>query len=297
MIELRQLIYLESVYRNKSFTKASKALFVSQPTISTAVRAMEEELGLTLIDRGPRTIRFTPQGEALMGQVKALLSSYRDLLSQAGELSRSGACTLRLGIASIMSPDIFPLIYRGFLKKHPELNILLDEDSAHGQIRKLLDEELDLALNGLPEEQLPAELETVPVCRREIKLILHREHPLAKLDSIPVELLRGEPLSMLSSPGVMGQVLDRAFSEKGIAPRVVSEHSQILGMLEMTLTGCGIGFMNMDPKADRLDKYEALVLRPFREPLGFQVGFLIKKRRYIPPLCRELISYISKALG
>lgn len=297
MIEMRQLVYLDAVYKHKNFTKASKELYVSQPTVSAAIRVMEQELGMTLIERTPKSVVFTPAGEVLMQRVHALLSDYNDMLSEANELSRKASYTLRLGIASILSSDIFPLLYKGFLPKHSELKIQLDEDGGLGHIRKLLGEELDMALNGIPEDLNTDELSAIPVCRREIKLIMHNTHPLAQYDRVPLKKLDKENVSMLYSPGVMEQLLERTFTASGIQPNVVSQHSQIHGMLEMVLTGCSVGFVNLAPEATAMEKYEDLVLRSFEQPIEFMVGFMMKRKKYLPPICKELISFISEALG
>lgn len=297
MIEMRQLVYLDAVYKHKNFTKASKELYVSQPTVSAAIRVMEQELGMTLIERTPKSVVFTPAGEVLMQRVHALLSDYNDMLTEANELSRKASYTLRLGIASILSSDIFPLLYKGFLPKHSELKIQLDEDGGLGHIRKLLGEELDMALNGIPEDLNTDELSAIPVCRREIKLIMHNAHPLAQYDKVPLEKLDKENVSMLYSPGVMEQLLERTFTASGIQPNVVSQHSQIHGMLEMVLTGCSVGFVNLAPEATAMEKYEDLVLRSFEQPIEFMVGFMMKRKKYLPPICKELISFISEALG
>lgn len=297
MIEMRQLVYLDAVYKHKNFTKASKELYVSQPTVSAAIRVMEQELGMTLIERTPKSVVFTPAGEVLMQRVHALLSDYNDMLTEANELSRKASYTLRLGIASILSSDIFPLLYKGFLPKHSELKIQLDEDGGLGHIRKLLGEELDMALNGIPEDLNTDELSAIPVCRREIKLIMHNTHPLAQYDRVPLEKLDKENVSMLYSPGVMEQLLERTFTASGIQPNVVSQHSQIHGMLEMVLTGCSVGFVNLAPEATAMEKYEDLVLRSFEQPIEFMVGFMMKRKKYLPPICKELISFISEALG
>lgn len=297
MIEMRQLVYLDAVYKHKNFTKASKELYVSQPTVSAAIRVMEQDLGMTLIERTPKSVVFTPAGEVLMQRVHALLSDYNDMLTEANELSRKASYTLRLGIASILSSDIFPLLYKGFLPKHSELKIQLDEDGGLGHIRKLLGEELDMALNGIPEDLNTDELSAIPVCRREIKLIMHNTHPLAQYDRVPLKKLDKENVSMLYSPGVMEQLLERTFTASGIQPNVVSQHSQIHGMLEMVLTGCSVGFVNLAPEATVMEKYEDLVLRSFEQPIEFMVGFMMKRKKYLPPICKELISFISEALG
>lgn len=296
MIELRQLIYLEAVHKHKSFTKASKQLYVSQPTVSAAIRSMEDDLGLKLIERGSNSVKFTEAGEALMIKIRSLISDYNDIIEEAGDWSRKANYTLRLGIASILSSNIFPIIYREFLPEHKELTIHLDEDSAHGQISKLLNGELDLAFNGLPEKLDDSELSTIPVCEREIKLIMHREHPFSQLDKVPFSLLNGESISMLSSQGVMGDVLAAAISQYDIRPNVVSEHSQIHGMLEMVMTGCSIGFVNLYPETCEIMKYEDLNIRSFEIPLNFNVGFIMKKHKYIPAIYRDFIDYISRAM-
>ena len=252
---------------------------------------------MTLIERTPKSVVFTPAGEVLMQRVHALLSDYNDMLTEANELSRKASYTLRLGIASILSSDIFPLLYKGFLPKHSELKIQLDEDGGLGHIRKLLGEELDMALNGIPEDLNTDELSAIPVCRREIKLIMHNAHPLAQYDRVPLEKLDKENVSMLYSPGVMEQLLERTFTASGIQPNVVSQHSQIHGMLEMVLTGCSVGFVNLAPEATAMEKYEDLVLRSFEQPIEFMVGFMMKRKKYLPPICKELISFISEALG
>lgn len=288
---------MDAVYRHNNFTKASKSLYVSQPTVSAAIRAVELELGLTLIERTPKGVIFTPEGETLMRRVRQLLSDYNDILTEANELSHRANYTLRLGIASILSSDIFPLIYKDFLSGHRDLTIHLDEDSAHGQIKKLLNEELDLAFNGLPEDLDYNEFRAIPVCKREIKLIMHRDHPLAQLEVVPIGRLNGEDVSMLSSSGVMGQVLELAFEKRGVRPNVISEHSQIHGMLEIVLTCCSLGFVNLAPETTSMSKYEGLVLRSFQEPLSFMVGFMMKKRKFLPPVCQEFIHFISERLN
>ena len=154
-----------------------------------------------------------------------------------------------------------------------------------------------MALNGIPEDLNTDELSAIPVCRREIKLIMHNTHPLAQYDRVPLKKLDKENVSMLYSPGVMEQLLERTFTASGIQPNVVSQHSQIHGMLEMVLTGCSVGFVNLAPEATAMEKYEDLVLRSFEQPIEFMVGFMMKRKKYLPPICKELISFISEALG
>lgn len=297
IIEIRQLLYLNAVYKYKNITKASKALYVSQPTVSAAIKALENEYGFALIDRSPGGLTFTQEGEAMMKRVSLLLSDYNDMLAEANELNHRTSYILRLGIASILSEDLFPLIYNDFLPSHRDFIIRLDEDSAHGQIRKILNEELDLAINGLPDDLDTDELKAIPITKREIKLIMHKDHPLAKLQTIPVEMLDGEDVSIFASSGVMGQVLDKALADAGVHPNVISEHSQIHGVLEIVSTCSSIGFLNFAPETEYIAKTGGVVLRSFSSPLTFMIGFIMKRRKYLPTVCQEFIRFVTEKLG
>ena len=294
MIEYRQLLYLYAIHKYKNFTRASRELYVSQPTVSAGIKSLENELGITLIDRAAKGVVFTPEGEQIVRRAGIIVNAYNDLLAEAKDMSQTRGSTIRLGIASILSEDIFPIIYTKYLPKHAGITIRLDEDSALGQIQKLLSGELDLALNGLPEDgQFSTEIKTVPVCKREIKVIMRKDHPLAALERIPYCLLNGEAASVMTSAGVMGQLLNKAFTEQRLTLNIMSEHSQISGMFEMLLTGCSIGFMNLDPAENRISKYENLTARSLEEPLLFDIGFMMKKNRYQSEACRNFISFIS----
>lgn len=297
MIEYRQLLYLYTVHKYKNFTRASKELYVSQPTVSAGIKALESELGIPLIDRAAKGLVFTAEGERIVAYASKIVDVYNDLLAEAKDMSKIQDSTIRLGIASILSEEIFPIIYQRYLPVHPGITIRLDEDSALDQIQKLISGDLDLALNGLPEDdQFSKEIKMIPVCKREIKVIMHKDHPLASLESIPFCLLNGESVSVMSSAGVMGQLLTRAFSEQRLSLNVMSEHSQINGMFEMLLTGCSIGFMNLDPAEKRISKYDNLTVRSLEEPLLFDIGFMMKKDRYQSSACRDLITYISSEM-
>ena len=298
MVELRQLLYLNAVYKYRNFTKASKALFVSQPTVSAAIKSLEQELGVVIVQRTSKEVIFTPEGERLMVRIRRLLSDYNDMLEEANDIAARSGSTIRLGIASILSADIFPLIYKEFLPRHEGLSIRLDEDSALGQIEKLLREDLDLAFNGLPDaSELSAEIQLIPVCQREIHVVMHRSHRLAALERIPFRTLDGEAISTITAPGVMGQILTRTFAAHQLTPVLMSEHSQMHGMFEMLQTGCSVGFMNLAPGQKNIMKYEDLIVRPFEEPLRFDVGFMMKKHKYLSSGCKELIRFISEELG
>ena len=297
MIELRQLLYLNTVHESKNFTKASKLLYVSQPTISASIKSLENQLGIKLIDRTSKEVVFTPAGERIIRHTQRIMSEYEDLISEANDMSKLQNTTIRLGIASILSENIFPIIYKEFLPDHRDIIIRLDEDSALGQIQKLIDGDLDLALNGLPEDgEIKTEIITIPICKREIKVVMHKDHHLSALNEIPYSMLNNEPISTMTSLGVMGQILGKKFKEHNLNLNIMSEHSQMMGMFEMVHTGCSIGFMNLYPEESKISKYDDLVVRSLEEPLIFDIGFMVKKHKYLSNACRDFIDFIASSM-
>ena len=297
-MEFRQLNYLDAVYRYKSFTKASRTLYVSQPTISASVKAVENELGIVLIERNSKTVVFTHEGEQIMLRIHKLLSDYNDMICEAHDLAKHKNNIVRLGIASILSADLFPIIYKDFLPLHHDLTIRLDEDSALGQISKLINDELDVAFNGLPEMQEYRDMiTTIPVCKREVKLVMNKNHRLANYDKVSIEDFGAENLSTITSPGVMGKIINEELTKRNLQPQIMSEHSQIHGMFEMLLTGCSVGVMNFTPYQTKIDRYDDLIVKSFEEPIMFDVGFIIKKNKYLSDICRELMDFITDKLS
>ena len=296
MLDLRRLQYLEAVYKYQNFTRASEALFVSQPTISTAISSMERELGIKLISRTSREVHFTVEGEQFMPHVLRILRECREAEGLLDDLSRAGDQTLRLGISPTLGELILPLIYSDFLPQWPQATVHLDEGSMNNHIEKILNDVLDLSYNALPRQGDLSTLTLVPVTTVEICAVMNPGHPLAAYEKLPIGALEGQSVVMLDSKSMIHTLVSDEFSRKGVVPHVVSCHEQIMSMVNMVRLGNYIGFININERHCAMG-CDGLEIRSLESPITFEAGFLLKKGRHIPKIARELISFMRSTLA
>ena len=134
MLNLKRLQYLDAVYQYKNFTQASEALYVSQPAISSAVQALEEELGVRLVVRSSKGVTFTYEGEQFMIWARRILSTCEAAENAMRDLAGTAEQRLRLGISHVLTNPIVPMIFSTFLREHPKAQIYLNEGSMNKHV-------------------------------------------------------------------------------------------------------------------------------------------------------------------
>ena len=293
MLNLKRLQYLDAVYQYKNFTQASEALYVSQPAISSAVQALEEELGVKLVIRSSKGVTFTYEGEQFMIWVRRILSTCEAAENAMQDLAGTAEQRLRLGISHVLTNPVVPMIFSTFLADHPKAQIYLNEGSMNKHVEMVLGELLDLAYNAFPTTPETEELEKIPVSTMEIHAVLHPEHPLAQLERIPIALLGKEKLIMMDAQSKVNELMNQEFERHQVIPDILFKYDQVLCMANLVRSCRYVGIISVAAGQQALG-CEGLAIRPFAEPLVFDVGFLIKEGRYLPRLGWELIRFIQE---
>ena len=293
MLNLKRLQYLDAVYQYKNFTQASEALYVSQPAISSAVQALEEELGVKLVIRSSKGVTFTYEGEQFMIWVRRILSTCEAAENAMQDLAGPAEKRPRPGIPPVPTNPVVPMIFSTFLADHPKAQIYLNEGSMNKHVEMVLGELLDLAYNAFPTTPETEELEKIPVSTMEIHAVLHPEHPLAQLERIPIALLGKEKLIMMDAQSKVNELMNQEFERHQVIPDILFKYDQVLCMANLVRSCRYVGIISVAAGQQALG-CEGLAIRPFAEPLVFDVGFLIKKGRYLPRLGWELIRFIQE---
>ena len=293
MLNLKRLQYLDAVYQYKNFTQASEALYVSQPAISSAVQALEEELGVKLVIRSSKGVTFTYEGEQFMIWVRRILSTCEAAENAIQDLAGTAEQRLRLGISHVLTNPVVPMIFSTFLADHPKAQIYLNEGSMNKHVEMVLGELLDLAYNAFPTTPETEELEKIPVSTMEIHAVLHPEHPLAQLERIPIALLGKEKLIMMDAQSKVNELMNQEFERHQVIPDILFHYDQILCMANLVRSCRYVGIISVAPGQQALG-CEGLALRPFAEPVVLDVGFFLKKGRYLPRLGWDLIRFIQE---
>ncbi len=292
MLNFKRLQYLEAVYECKNFTQASEMLFVSQPAISAAISALEEELGVRLVVRNSKRVAFTYEGEQFMIWVKRILSLCRETENAMRDLAGTAEQRLRLGVSHVLMNPLVPIIYSTFQEAHPRAQVYLTEGSMHKHVDLVRNELLDLAYNAFPDGPEGEELERVPISTMEICAVLHPEHPLAGQKRISIECLGREKLIMMDAQAKVTGLMNQAFERRQVIPDIVFHYNQVLCMVDLVKTCRYVGIISVE-SGRKAPGCEGLTLLPLEEPIVFDVGFFIKKGRYLPKLGWELIRFVK----
>ncbi|WP_284125063.1 hydrogen peroxide-inducible genes activator [Parerythrobacter aestuarii] len=147
---IKQLQYLVALHEHGHFGRAAEASFVSQSTLSAGIRELESLLGVTLVERSRRVVRFTPLGNQVVEKAHRLLREAEELsdLVQAAGKPLSG--TLRMSVIPTIAPFLLPRILPRLRKERPELKLFLREETSHDAVESLHHGRVDCVLLALP---------------------------------------------------------------------------------------------------------------------------------------------------
>ena len=155
------------------------------------------------------------------------------------------------------------------------------------------EEQLDLAYNGLPEEPVCSTFKTIPITTAEICAVLHPSHPLSARESIPLETLANDKIIMMDAQSKVKDTMTQVFSAHSLMPNIVSSYDQILCMVNLVKTCQYVGIISVASGRNAIG-CEGLAVRPFTEPVKFDVGFIMKPGRYLPKVAHEFIRFIKR---
>ena len=176
-MNLRDLAYLVSLAEHRHFGRAAAASFVSQPTLSTLIKKLEDELGVALVERTPRKVLLTEPGREIARRARGVLAEVDEIRAIAQRTRDPAAGRLRLGVFPTLGPYLLPHLVPAVRQRFPRLELLLIEEKTEQVIRMLREGSLDVGLLAMPlhEESLHAEF----LFEEPFVLAVPDDHPLA----------------------------------------------------------------------------------------------------------------------
>ena len=176
-MNLRDLAYLVSLAEHRHFGRAAEASFVSQPTLSTQIKKLEDELGVALVERTPRKVLLTETGREIARRARGVLAEVDEIRAIAQRTRDPEAGRLRLGVFPTLGPYLLPHLVPVVRQRFPRLELLLIEEKTEQVIRMLREGSLDVGILALPihEESLHAEF----LFEEPFVLAVPNDHPLA----------------------------------------------------------------------------------------------------------------------
>lgn len=194
---LTDLRYLTALYEEKHFARAAERSFVSQPTLSIAIKKLEENLGLKIFERQNHDVIITSSGQKIIDQAYKILSEANNLNEIAKLSINPYSEPLKIGAIFTIGPYIFPKFVRQIVQEIPELKLLIEENYTHILLEKLISGTLDAIILATPDEH--KELIQIPLFQDELNLICSKKNKFAKHESIKLSQLQKETFLMLGT--------------------------------------------------------------------------------------------------
>lgn len=195
---LNELKYIVAVAKEKHFRKASESCFVSQPTLSIAIKKLEEELGVILFERRKQDILTTPVGQQIVELAKQILERSQQIKNIARESQNDLSTELKIGAIFTIAPYLLPKLIPNFHRLAPNIPLIIEENYTHLLAEKLKSGEIDIAILSLPFDE--PNIEVLPIYSEPFKAIVPKEHPFAKGDiSISLQSVKKETILLLGA--------------------------------------------------------------------------------------------------
>ena len=259
-MDIRHLNYFSEVAKHQSFTKAAAALHVSQPSLSKAIKSIEEQLGVPLFYRSSRQLELTDAGKAVLVNAKKVLEAFRDLTSELTDIMELKKGEIRIGIPPMMGAVFFSRSISRFKEVYPLVDLTLTEVGTKIIHRHVEDGSLDIGLVcNVPLQK--DNIESIELSKDPLMLILHRDHPLALKKSVRFDDLRDEPFILYRNDFSLHDRIVEECAKHRFYPHVVCESSQkdfMVEMVEAKMENRPVAEQNLCPFAQLADRIRAV---------------------------------------
>ncbi|MGG6310252.1 LysR family transcriptional regulator [Paenibacillus macerans] len=241
-MNIQQLKVLQEIGAGKTLAETAEKLGLKQPTVSFHLHKLEEELGLTLMQKSARKLRPTEAAADLLPYVRRIVALTSEMEERAAEHRDGTSGKLRLGASYTPATYFMPPHFAGFQKLYPRIQLQLSVKKADAVLAMLRSYEIDAAIVSLPETA-EKDMTIVPLVADELMLVLSPSHPLARRERLEVEDLRRETF-LLHEPGSTSRRLTEQWAEKvGLRLSAAMELGAIETMKEAVKCDIGIAVL------------------------------------------------------
>ena len=293
-MDVRHLEYFIEVARQKSFSKAAEMLYVSQPSISKAIKELENELGVVLLYRNTKSVELTDHGEAILEQAQQIVSSFQNITAQVESVSKLRTGKVHVGFPPITGITVLTHLIGAFKKEYPNIEINLYEFGSKKIEIAIRDGLLDVGVIRVPVET-PEIYEMITFAQEPLRIVMHPAHRLAKQTKINYDDLKDERLVLYSNDFVLHDTITERFQHAGFNPHVIFKTSQRELMLQTVAAGLGVAFLP-STICSGLEKSIVISLPVTDQDLYLQLAIAWKKGRYLSHAAQELLAYLKKNL-
>lgn len=262
---LNELKYFIELAKEKHFRKASEKCFVSQPTLSIAIKKLEEELEVTLFERRKSDVMITPIGKKVLELAEEILQRTKEI-KQITKESTSDVKELKVGAIYTIGPYLLPKLISQFHQKQQNIHLSIQENYTHELIQKLHSGELDVIILSLPFSD--QSIEVLPLYEENFVAAIPKTHKLSKKDIISLKEINKETVLLLGAGHCFREQVIEAYPDliqknyQNNSLQKTLEGSSLETIRYTVASGAGITIL---PCTATQTKHELITYRPLTE--------------------------------
>lgn len=306
--------YVYELYKEQNFTNASKKLFISQPSLSAAIKNTEDKVGAPLFERTGHGIKLTEVGKEYITAAETILNAENEFKNKLNDIYNLESGSITVGGANYVSSYILPKIITRFTSLHPNISIKLKEANSYNLNQMLLNDEIDILVDSLDDT---CELAKYPLCKEQIFLCVPKDFKInerlkkyqikpesirnstADVDgacAVSIDAFADEQFVLLKEENDMYIRAMKVFEKKSIEPKVAFSVDQLNISYALSDSGVGICFIT-----DTFFKYahhrENVLLYKIKEEIDGRTLYVAhKNNKYCKKAMREFINIAQKEI-
>ena len=243
MIELRQFKQFIAVAEELSFRRAAERLHMAQPPLTTAIRKLEEELGVVLLERSNRITALTQAGQTLLIEARRAIGQVERAIHVTRLAGTGLSGSLRISFVTSGPTGFLPLVLQAFRARHPQVELDLQEASSYEQVLALEQDRCDIGLIVLPvrDTSVPVQL----VVDERLVAALPAQHALASQPTVTLADMAHEPWVLFpedKGPGMYNMIVTSC-ALAGYRPRIVQRGRQMETIVSLVSVGVGVALV------------------------------------------------------
>lgn len=246
-MDLKEFEYVLTINEERSFSKAAKRLFISQPSLSQYINRLEGQLGVTIFDRNTIPLSLTYEGELYIEAIKNIINIIDNLKKKFDDITELKKGRINIGLTPSKANNPLPIILPVFKQRYPEIEIIITEATSSELEDKLLKGTVDVCMMNLPIKTKGIAFESI---MKEDIYIAAPPNFVPKTESnakpypkIKMTELADEPFILLHPDQRLRQIADNMFENANIKPKIMLETRSIETALRLSASGMGFSFV------------------------------------------------------
>lgn len=288
-MNLNYLHYFYILAQTEHYTHAANQLNITQPSLSHAIHALEQELGIFLFEKQGRNIKLTKYGKTFYEYVERGLKELYTGEKRIKDLSSQHSGWIDLAFIYTLGSHYVPRLIRDFLavQDNKDIKFSLKQGNTTELIQGLKDEKYDIAFCSYVENQ--PDINFLPIAQEEVVVIVSHNHPLASHDEIDLRQIQHERIVFYDRQSGIRPLIEKLFQDVDIKPNViceVEEDSAVIGLVDINY---GVALV---PNIPMIDNFSVKRLRIINPPHERYIYLATVKNRYLPPAVHTFCNYI-----